>query len=211
MSKERLPETGWQNKVASVKQEPSALTTIGLILFKLFAIPTAIIGYVWIYDFFIATPNLDTTTITQKYVNHSGRTVGYDLYVKGHGLAIIVPRWFYDDCSLHDTVEISFSPIFKSPHQISLIHNGVVEAKTTLCGLVSILIVLGSFLPILMFVPSIRDRFGNASSVPYISGKTSPAPNNVMIVAAYFFAVFVCEFVAFCLFLSFVFDYDKPK
>ncbi len=58
----------------------------------------------------------------------------------------------------------------------------------------------GSFLPILLFVRSIRDRFGEASSVPYNSGNVSLLPNKVIIVVAYFVLVFACEMVAICLF-----------
>jgi hypothetical protein len=200
-----------------VKNAPSGLTLIALTIFRLLAVPTAIMGCVSIYDLFIATPKHDTTTIVEKHVSFSGgyRTSdhAYQLQVEGHRNSIPVPLWFYDDCSLHDTVELSLSPIFKYPHQISLIRNEVVEAKTTPSGkyIAIFFMAFGPFLPILLFVRSIRDRFGEASSVRYNSGKVSPLPNKVIIVVAYFVLVFACEMVAICLFLSVLFDYDKPK
>ncbi len=200
VSKERLLETGWQNKVASVKQEPSGLTAIALAIFKVLAIPTAIMGCFSIYDLFVATPKHDTTTIVEKYVNFSRgyRTShrAYQLQVKGYRDPISVQLWFYDDCSLNDTVELSLTPIFKFPHQISLIRNGIVEAKTTPWGTYAeIFIAFGALLPILLFVRPIRDYFSEASSLPYKSGKASTVPQIVWIVVVYFLIVFVCEMV----------------
>jgi hypothetical protein len=196
-----------------VQKAPSGLTVFALNIFRLLAIPTAIVGCFSIYDGFVATPKHDTTTVVGKYVT-SGYKGGraYQLQVKGHHYPIPVPLWFYDDCSLNDTVELSLTPIFKYPHQISLIRNGIVGAKTPPSGkYLVILIVFGSFLPILLFVRSIRDRFGEASALPYKFGKASPVPNKVIIVVVYFVIVFACEMVAICSFLSVLFDYDKPK
>jgi hypothetical protein len=164
-SEEGLPESGWQNKVADVEQKPSGLTAIALTIFKVLAIPTVIMGCVSIYDLLIATPQHDTTTVVGKYVDYGYKgSHAYQLQVKGHRDAIPVPLWFYDDCSLHDTVELSLSPIFKYPHQISLIRNGVVEAKTTPSGkyVAIFFMAFGPFLPILLLC----DQFAIALVMP---------------------------------------------
>jgi hypothetical protein len=198
--REHSTETGWQNKVVSVKQKPSGLTAIALAIFQILAIPIAIMGCISIYDLFVATPKHDITTVVEKHVSFSGgyRTShrAYQLQVKGYRDAISVPLWFYDECSPNDTVELSLTPIFKYPDQISLIRNEIVEAKTIPWGKYGeIFIAFGALLPILMFVRFIRDYFSEASSLPYGSGKASPLPFKVIIVVAYFSIVFVCEMV----------------
>jgi hypothetical protein len=201
VSKERLPETGWQNKVADVEQKPSGLTAIALTIFKVLAIPTVIMGCISIYDLFVATPEHNTNTIVGKYVSRGGGRTGtmcaYKLQIKEYRYKeISVPLWFYDDCSPNDTVELSLTPIFKFPKQISLVRSGIVEAKTAPHDkYAEIFIAFGALLPILLFVRSVRDYFGEASSLPYNSGNASSVPKKVIIVVAYFFIIFVCEMV----------------
>ena len=77
-------------------------------LFQVLAIPTAIVGGVLIYDLFIATPQHDTAVIIGKYVSNGGKGGSqYNLQVKGVRVyQKAVPFWFYNDCSLNDTVEL---------------------------------------------------------------------------------------------------------
>jgi hypothetical protein len=167
-----------------------------LIIFQILAIPTAIVGCVLIYDLFIATPEHDTATVVGKYVTSGRRSGHYNLQVKG--LRVYqksVPLWFYNDCSLNDTVELSLTPIFKDWHQVSLIRNGVFEAKTTPSDTYWMtFFAFGALLPMLLLVRPVRDCFGENSSVPYKD----------KIIGAYFVIVFMCEIMAVGISLKFL-------
>jgi hypothetical protein len=160
-----------------------------LFIFQILAIPTAIVGCVLIYDLFIATPEHDTATVVGKYVGSSGKAGhSYNLQVKGLRVyQKAVPFWFYNDCSLNDTVELSLTPIFKDWHQVSLIRNGMVKAKTIPSDTYWMtFFAFGSLLPILLLVRPIRDYFGENSLVPYKD----------KIIGVYFVIVFMCEIMA---------------
>lgn len=160
-----------------------------LLVFQILAIPTAALGCVLIYDLFIATPQHDTTTVVGKYVS-SGRRAGfvYNLQVKGRRTYQEgVSSWFFSKCTLHDTVELSVTPIFKEWKQASLVRNGTVEAQTTPSDIYWMtFFAFGSLLPVLLLIRRLRDAFGDDSAVPFKD----------KIVGIYFLVVFMCELAA---------------
>jgi hypothetical protein len=168
-----------------------------LIIFQILAIPTAVVGCVLIYDLCVATPEHDAATVVGKYVSSGSRSSrSYNLQVKGLRVyQKAVPLWFYNDCSLNDTVELSLTPIFKDWHQISLIRNGIVEAKTTPWDTYWMtFFAFGALLPTLLLVRPIRDCFGENSSVPFKD----------KIVGLYFLIVLMCEIMAIGVSLKFL-------
>jgi hypothetical protein len=160
-----------------------------LVIFQILAVPTAIVGCVLIYDLFIATPEHDTATVVGKYVSSSGKG-GRSYNLQAKGLRVYqkaVPFWFYNDCSLNDTIELSLTPIFKDWHQVSLIRNGTVEAKTTPWDTYWMtFFAFGSLVPLLLLASPIRNYFG----------ENSPVPFKDKIVGMYFLIVIMCEIMA---------------
>jgi hypothetical protein len=167
-----------------------------LVIFQILAVPTAIVGCVLIFDLFIATPEQNTATVVGKHISYGRRSHGYYLQVKGLRVyQKAVPFWFYNDCSINDTVELSLTPIFKDWHQVSLIRNGIVEAKTTPSNTYWMtFFAFGALLPMLLLVRQIRDSFGENSSVPYKD----------KIVGVYFLIVLMCEIMAVGVSLKFI-------
>ncbi len=168
-----------------------------LVIFQVLAIPTAVVGAVLIYDLFIAAPEHVTTTLIGKHVSSGrrGRHV-YNLEVKGRReYHAEVSSWFYNRCSLNDTIELSLTPVFKDWLQASLVRNGLVVAKTTPPDTYYMTFFgFGSLLPILLLMRPVRDCFGEGSSVPFHDKITS----------LYFFIVAICEIMAIALCIKFV-------
>ena len=171
-----------ERKNAAAKNE-----SIALRIFQILAVPTFIVGCVMGNDLFIATPIHDTAIVTDKSIG-TGRS--HDHYLQLKGLQIYskaVPRWFYNSCTLHDTADLSLTPLFKDWHEVSLIRNGVVEAKTTPADTYWMAaIAIGCLFPILLLVRQARDFLGENSFVPF-RGK---------IIGVYFLIVVVCEIIA---------------
>jgi len=178
------------NRIVQIKDESEEIkfaakqqsTTLRVLQF--FAIPAFIVGGIMTYDLFVAAPVQDTGVVVDKRIS-SGRSQDHYLQIKGkQTYTKAVPGWFYAECSINDTVQVSLTPLFLDWHRASLIRDGVVAASTTPNDTyVMTAIVFGSFLPILLLVRPVREFFG----------KNSPVPHKEKIVGAYFAIVILCE------------------
>lgn len=157
--------------VAERKQLANRYAKNALITLQTLAIPTALMGLVMLNDVFISKPEQEEAIVINKYESYAGKGGHrFWLEVKGqHTYSQDVGSWFYNKCSLNDTVKLSVTPLFKEWRYISLVRHGIVVARITpsntywLEGFGA-----ASFLPLLLLDKFFREKICRRLSTSWI-------------------------------------------